>query len=223
MKEKLFDFTVSPVDTLDFIVGFILIVVYSFIVKYLYEKYSLSVSNKLMVSSMFPVFAVAIFVIVITIKSSLVLSLGLVGALSIIRFRTAIKEPEQLIYYLILTAISICVAADNYLLSFLMIIFIIAFSIYRKQKYQSSSIAQNDLLVLKFTSISVEKLEGVTAAILKHDCNILIQNYHIKEDFSLVILRISNMDISVLAKIEKSIQDDMELDLLEFQLMSSID
>ena len=42
-----------------------------------------------------------IFVIVITIKSSLVLSLGLVGALSIIRFRTAVKEPEQLVYYLV--------------------------------------------------------------------------------------------------------------------------
>ena len=37
-----------------------------------------------------------IFLIVFTIKSSIVLSLGLVGALSIIRFRTAIKETEQI-------------------------------------------------------------------------------------------------------------------------------
>ena len=37
--------------------------------------------------------------IVITIvKSSLALSLGLVGALSIVRFRAAIKEPEELVY-----------------------------------------------------------------------------------------------------------------------------
>lgn len=32
------------------------------------------------------------------VKSSLALSLGLVGALSIVRFRTPIKEPEDLIY-----------------------------------------------------------------------------------------------------------------------------
>ena len=34
--------------------------------------------------------------IISVVKSSLTLSLGLVGALSIIRFRTAIKEPEEL-------------------------------------------------------------------------------------------------------------------------------
>lgn len=223
MKEKLLDFTVSPVDTLGFIIGFVLILIYSIIIKKLYDKYSLSVSNKLMVSSMFPVFAVSIFVIVITIKSSLVLSLGLVGALSIIRFRTAIKEPEQLIYYLVLTAVSITVAAENYILSFLVILFIVTFSIYRKRKYQTSSISQNDLLVMKFKTINVEKLNFLTDIILENDCNILIQNYHIKEDHSLVILRISNMDYPILDKIEKSIQENLELDLLEFQFMSSID
>jgi len=36
--------------------------------------------------------------IITIVKSSLALSLGLVGALSIIRFRAAIKEPEELSY-----------------------------------------------------------------------------------------------------------------------------
>ena len=34
--------------------------------------------------------------VIAVIKQSLALSLGLVGALSIIRFRTAIKDPEEL-------------------------------------------------------------------------------------------------------------------------------
>jgi Ca2+/Na+ antiporter len=39
------------------------------------------------------------------VKSSLALSLGLVGALSIVRFRAAIKEPEELVYlFLVITA-----------------------------------------------------------------------------------------------------------------------
>jgi uncharacterized membrane protein YhiD involved in acid resistance len=39
------------------------------------------------------------------VKNSLALSLGLVGALSIVRFRAAIKEPEELVYlFLIITA-----------------------------------------------------------------------------------------------------------------------
>ena len=61
---------------------------------------------------MFP-FVIAIFFIVSVIKSSIALSLGLVGALSIIRFRTAIKEPGQLITLLILTSLSISVAAEK--------------------------------------------------------------------------------------------------------------
>ena len=36
-------------------------------------------------------------VIISIVKSSLALSLGLVGALSIVRFRAAIKEPEELV------------------------------------------------------------------------------------------------------------------------------
>ena len=39
------------------------------------------------------------------VKNSLALSLGLVGALSIVRFRAAIKEPEELVYlFLVITA-----------------------------------------------------------------------------------------------------------------------
>jgi uncharacterized membrane protein YhiD involved in acid resistance len=47
------------------------------------------------------------------VKSSLALSLGLVGALSIVRFRTAIKEPEELIFLFIAIAIGLGVGADQ--------------------------------------------------------------------------------------------------------------
>jgi len=40
------------------------------------------------------------------VKSSLALSLGLVGALSIVRFRSAIKEPEELVYIFLSMAIT---------------------------------------------------------------------------------------------------------------------
>ena len=56
---------------------------------------------------------------VVVIRSSLALSLGMVGALSIIRFRTAVKEVEQIIYFLMLTSSSIAVAAEKYTVSLL--------------------------------------------------------------------------------------------------------
>jgi uncharacterized membrane protein YhiD involved in acid resistance len=52
--------------------------------------------------------------LVITIvKSSLALTLGLVGALSIVRFRTAIKEPEELIFLFIAITVGLGVGADQ--------------------------------------------------------------------------------------------------------------
>ena len=45
-----------------------------------------------------PAIAIITATIILTIQSSIVISLGMVGALSIVRFRTAIKDPMDLVY-----------------------------------------------------------------------------------------------------------------------------
>src|SRR5210317_1956294 len=102
---------------IDYILGLISTSFFILIVRMIYLKYSNTVSNKLTTANLFFIFGISIFLIVVTIKSSIVLSLGLVGALSIIRFRTAIKEPEQIIFLLGLTAISISLAAEQFIIS----------------------------------------------------------------------------------------------------------
>ena len=47
------------------------------------------------------------------VKTSLALSLGLVGALSIVRFRAAIKEPEELVYLFLIIAIGLGCGANQ--------------------------------------------------------------------------------------------------------------
>ena len=123
--------SLSAVSLIDFLIGFTETIIFSLIIMWIYNRFSLSVSNKRVTSSLFPLFAVSIFIIVITIKSSIVLSLGLVGALSIIRFRTAVKEQEQIIYLLILTGISISTAAGSFLYPFAFIVFIFMYSLLR--------------------------------------------------------------------------------------------
>ena len=51
--------------------------------------------------------------VISVVKSSLALSLGLVGALSIVRFRTAIKDPEELIFLFFAIAIGLGLGADQ--------------------------------------------------------------------------------------------------------------
>lgn len=51
--------------------------------------------------------------IISVVKVSLALSLGLVGALSIIRFRTPIKEPEELAYLFVCVAVGVGLGAER--------------------------------------------------------------------------------------------------------------
>lgn len=64
----------------------------------------------------FPALGTAITGIFICLQFSLPLSLGLLGALSIVRFRTPIKEPEEIGFLMLLISSAICAATLNFVL-----------------------------------------------------------------------------------------------------------
>lgn len=59
--------------------------------------------------------------ILVAISSNLVLSLGCVGALSIVRYRTAIKSPMDLMFLFLSIAIGVCIGAGVYYVAFLVV------------------------------------------------------------------------------------------------------
>src|SRR6056300_1641973 len=60
-----------------------------------------------------PVICLTTLLVISVVKSSLALSLGLVGALSIVRFRTPIKEPEELAYLFVSIAVGLGLGANQ--------------------------------------------------------------------------------------------------------------
>ena len=78
--------------------SFALCVVNCFILRLGYLKFGNPMSSKIHIGNILPLLGVIVFLVIVVVKSSLALSLGLVGALSIVRFRTPIKEPEELVY-----------------------------------------------------------------------------------------------------------------------------
>ncbi len=72
----------------------------------------------------FPLVGLSVTAIFISIQFSLPLSLGLIGALSIVRFRTPIKEPEEIGFIMLVIAAALCCATFNLL--FLAILLVIA-------------------------------------------------------------------------------------------------
>jgi hypothetical protein len=87
--------------------------VVSLFVSYLYLTFYNNRATGSQIHRAFPLLGVSITTIFICIQFSLPLSLGLLGALSIVRFRTPIKEPEEIGFIMLVIATSICCATFN--------------------------------------------------------------------------------------------------------------
>ena len=79
-----------------------------------YYLCSEDIADKLKLSKVIILLSVSVALIIGLIKGSLALSLGLVGALSIVRFRTPIKDPLQLTFLFVAIAIGIGAGAQFY-------------------------------------------------------------------------------------------------------------
>lgn len=82
-----------------------------------YIRFGLSLSNRRIFARNFLLLTVTTTLIITIIKSSMALSLGLVGALSIVRFRAAIKEPEELAFLFLSIGVGVGLGAGQGLLT----------------------------------------------------------------------------------------------------------
>ena len=91
----------------------ILAALLSFVLSFIYQRFGAALSNRRAFARNFVPLTMTTMLIIMVVKSSLALSLGLVGALSIVRFRAAIKEPEELAYLFLCIAIGLGLGADQ--------------------------------------------------------------------------------------------------------------
>lgn len=76
-------------------------------------RFGSTLSGRLQIAKLLPFIAMTVFIVITVVKASLALSLGLVGALSIVRFRTPIKEPEELGYLFLAIAVGLGLGAGH--------------------------------------------------------------------------------------------------------------
>ena len=112
--KKTFLQSATSISLLESITSMFLAVVLGLIIYYIYKHtFSGVIFSKNFSISLVAVCAIT-SVIVITLASNIVLSLGMVGALSIVRFRTAIKEPLDVVYIFWAITTGIVVGAGLY-------------------------------------------------------------------------------------------------------------
>ncbi len=105
--------------------------------------------------------AVVTTAIILTIRSSVVVSLGMVGALSIVRFRTAVKDPMDLVFLYWSISVGIMVGAGQRSLAVLLC----AFATLAILIFDLLPVAKAPMLLLVNAKADKETDEAIQAAI----------------------------------------------------------
>ena len=104
---------VSSLSLIEILMNLGVCAVLSFILSWHFVRFGSTFSNRTKFARVLAPLALTTTLVICVVKASLALSLGLVGALSIVRFRTPIKEPEELAYLFLAIAIGLGTGADH--------------------------------------------------------------------------------------------------------------
>ena len=165
-------FPTLDVSLLDTLKNLVLAAVMSAALGQIYIRCGSSFSNRRALARSFYLLSMTIALIITIVKSSLALSLGLVGALSIVRYRAAIKEPEELAYLFVAIAIGLGLGAEQELLTvgaFLVIVAVIlVHDYYRRWSTTDNGMNYNLSVVLPKAEEGNFSLETIVELLNSH-------------------------------------------------------
>jgi len=155
-----------------FVTDILLTAILTTILSKIYQNYGTALSNRRLFSKNFILIGMTTMLIITVVKSSLALSLGLVGALSIIRFRTAIKEPEELAYLFLIIAIGLGFGANQRLITIVAFVIIICIILISKKLSTKDNLNHNLYLTVSGQKISKINVDDIVK-ILKENSTFL--------------------------------------------------
>jgi len=106
------------IDAFGFMTALVVSALVSVVIAYLYQVFYEDRATGSRVNRSFMLLGPSITALFIAVQYSLPLSLGLLGALSIVRFRTPIKEPEEIAFIMLLVATAVVCATLQFILLF---------------------------------------------------------------------------------------------------------
>ena len=164
-EQYLNDFN-STVNIPEFILNLLIVAVIAYLIKVFYIKYGRAISDRRKFSNNFIPLAVGTMLIIAVIKSSVALSLGLVGALSIVRFRSAIKDPEELTMLFLIIGLGLMGGANKPLLAVLSFALIFPILYFNFAISKRASTVTNKAFLNINTGIT--KVSDIIAAVKPH-------------------------------------------------------
>ena len=222
MDELLSQFSISIDNTFsisNYIINIVLCASLLFVLSLVYRKFGNSISNRGQLAKVLILVGLTTFIIISIVKSSLALSLGLVGALSIVRFRTAIKEPEELGYFFIAIATGLGMGANQLLPTIIGLAMVILIIVLFRKNIFKDTLTQNLLIT---TQIKQENQTNATEKIAE-----IINQHASQVEVKRINYTAQEMDLNFLVKVKsleklntiqnnlKEIDKDMSITFLD--------
>lgn len=200
----------------DLAINLVIAAILALILERVFISYSQTINNKKVFSKNFILIATTTAFIISIVKSSLALSLGLVGALSIIRFRTAIKEPEEISYLFICIGIGLGLGAGYKLITIMGIGIIISLILIKEVIFKNKEVANESIYLTLSLKGKLDTNEILT--ICKKNCSsVYLRDFDLLVDSSQIGLIVNFDDENKINKIIdeiKLVNNQIEINLI---------
>ena len=210
----------SEIPILWFILNLLFTGLLAILLKYVYIKYGNTFSNRKLFGNNFLMIAMTTMLIITIVKSSLALSLGLVGALSIIRFRAAIKEPEELAYLFLSISIGLGFGANQGIITILALLMILLIVIISKSTKHDEFNDNNLNLLITSNKPSEGLLEKIVETLKKYCLSVSLKRLDQSNNLIEASFTIELQDYKKLINLQNDIRqlnDDIKFSLLDSQ------
>ncbi|MDA3791223.1 MAG: DUF4956 domain-containing protein [Desulfobacula sp.] len=175
----------APLDLTILLFNLTIGVVLGILLRWHFRRFGSTLSNRDEFAQVFPFILLTTILIITVVKSSLALSLGLVGALSIVRFRTPIKEPEELAYLFIAIAMGLGLGANQTLPTVVAGLFILS-AIAALSSFRKGSNGKNIFISIDWHGKKDEHpdqfIEQINVIIGKHSVNSDLRRFDVHEN-----------------------------------------
>ena len=176
-----------------------------YVIRFYYMRYAAPIGNLGNIGNVLPLLSLVTFLVIVIVKTSLALSLGLVGALSIVRFRAPIKEPMELTFIFIAIAIGLGTGAGKAMITAVVIFCIIGLDIVRIKMSRREIVGKTLLVEIPEPGGAVS-LDGVLAML-----------HTVTGSIRLSRLEVSDSQLTIVAQMDLAADADITFFIRELQ------
>ncbi len=198
-------------------INLVLAAICSYILGLVYVHWGASLSNRRKFAANFMLMSITTTFIIMVVRSSVALSLGLVGALSIVRFRTAVKEAEELAYLFFAIALGIGLGDNQRLITLLVLAVGVVLIGLLKLSRKSQADVNLHLTVASHSPNKVE-LEQIMDALQSHTAKLKLLRFDenaetLETSFLVEFKKVSNLSQAKAAL--KALSDVVEITFMD--------